>query len=208
MRKAIVIKFVQVLLAALALNSVIFYVAASSMMLRTVRKDMLYTLESIDSILDYEDDLETRVKEMEEIAGLNQSRLTFIAEDGTVLADTGAEEEDMDNHLKREEVAQALREGQGYSTRYSDTLKENMLYVAYRSPESGIVLRIAVPFSGMQEYLPMLLPAAWLLRFWNVWTKRRQNIRLQFDTAAQMGKEEKDEIRKRRAFFEKYGLRI
>ena len=102
MRKAIVIKFVQVLLAALALNSVIFYVAASSMMLRTVRKDMLYTLESIDSILDYEDDLETRVKEMEEIAGLNQSRLTFIAEDGTVLADTGAEEEDMDNHLKRE----------------------------------------------------------------------------------------------------------
>ncbi len=162
MRKAIVIKFVQVLLAALALNSVIFYVAASSMMLRTVRKDMLYTLESIDSILDYEDDLETRVKEMEEIAGLNQSRLTFIAEDGTVLADTGAEEEDMDNHLKREEVAQALREGQGYSTRYSDTLKENMLYVAYRSPESGIVLRIAVPFSGMQEYLPMLLPAAWL----------------------------------------------
>ena len=29
MRKAIVIKFVQVLLAALALNSVIFYVAAS-----------------------------------------------------------------------------------------------------------------------------------------------------------------------------------
>ena len=55
---------------------------------------------------------------------------------------------------------------------------------------------------------PLLLPAAWLLRFWNVWTKRRQNIRLQFDTAAQMGKEEKDEIRKRRAFFEKYGLRI
>ena len=116
MRKAIVIKFVQVLLAALALNSVIFYVAASSMMLRTVRKDMLYTLESIDSILDYEDDLETRVKEMEEIAGLNQSRLTFIAEDGTVLADPGAEEEVMDNHLKREEVARALREGQGYST--------------------------------------------------------------------------------------------
>ena len=55
---------------------------------------------------------------------------------------------------------------------------------------------------------PLLLPAAWLLRFWNVWTKRRQNIRLQFDIAAQMGKEEKDEIRKRRAFFEKYGLHI
>ena len=53
---------------------------------------------------------------------------------------------------------------------------------------------------------PLLLPSACLLRFWNVWTKRRENIRLQFDRAAQMEKEEEDEIRKRRAFFEKYGL--
>ncbi len=162
MRKAILIKFIQVLLAALVLNSVIFYIAAGSMMMRTVRKDMLYTLKSIDCILDYGDDLETRVREMEEISEPNQSRLTFIAADGTVLADTGAKEEDMDNHLEREEVAMALKEGEGYSVRYSETMRETMLYVSYRSPESGIILRIAVPFSGMREYLPMLLPAAWL----------------------------------------------
>ena len=162
MRKAILIKFVQVLLAALVLNSVIFYVASSSMMLRTVRSDMLYTLQSIDCILDYSGKVSDQVREMKDAAGRNESRLTLIASDGTVLADTGAEESEMDNHLEREEVVMAMEEGEGYSTRYSSTVKRTMLYVAYRSPESGIILRLSVPFSGMREYLPMLLPAAWL----------------------------------------------
>lgn len=162
MRKAILIKFVQVLLAALVLNSVIFYVASSSMMLKNARKDMLYTLETIDSILDYHGDLPQQIQRMAEVTGRNQSRLTLIYEDGTVAADTGIDAAVMDNHLEREEVAAAIREGSGYSTRFSNTLNETMLYVAYRSDRPGIILRLAVPFSGMREYLPMLLPAAWL----------------------------------------------
>ncbi|MDO5350258.1 MAG: ATP-binding protein [Lachnospiraceae bacterium] len=162
MRKAILIKFVQVLLAALFLNSVIFYVASSSMMLKNARKDMLYTLETIDSILDYRGDLPQQIQQMSEITGRNQSRLTLIYQDGTVVADTGIDASVMDNHLEREEVAAAIREGSGYSTRFSNTLNETMLYVAYRSDRPGIILRLAVPFSGMREYLPMLLPAAWL----------------------------------------------
>ena len=35
-----------------------------------------------------------------------------------------------------------------------------MLYVACRSEYSDMVLRLAVPYSGIQEYLPMLFPAA------------------------------------------------
>ncbi len=162
MRKAILTKFVQVLLAALLLNSVIFYVASSSMMLKNARKDMLYTLETIDSILDYQGDLPNQIRQMEEITGRNKSRLTLIDGDGTVAADTGIDAAGMDNHLEREEVAAAIRGGSGYSTRFSDTLNETMLYVAYRSEKTGMILRLAVPFSGMREYLPMLLPAAWL----------------------------------------------
>ena len=91
-----------------------------------------------------------------------------------------------------------------------------MMFVYEGNVPFGETFPAAYDFSGLpcdEKCIPMAENAAaaagcLLLRFWNVWTKRRQNIRLQFDIAAQMGKEEKDEIRKRRAFFEKYGLHI
>ena len=57
MRKAILEKFIFVLLAALCINSVIFYIASRNTILDTTRKDMLYTMEMIDRTLDYDGDL-------------------------------------------------------------------------------------------------------------------------------------------------------
>jgi two-component system phosphate regulon sensor histidine kinase PhoR len=37
-----------------------------------------------------------------------------------------------------------------------------MLYVAIRSTESDFILRMAIPYTGMKEYLMLLLPAVWL----------------------------------------------
>ena len=54
MRKAILEKFIFVLLAALCINSVIFYIASRNTILDTTRKDMLYTMEMIDRTLDYD----------------------------------------------------------------------------------------------------------------------------------------------------------
>lgn len=162
MRKAILMKFVQVLLGALCLNSLIFYIAGSSILLKNARHDMLYTLETIDSILDYQGDLSGQLRRLEETVGQNQSRLTLIFQDGTVAADTGADRTEMENHLEREEVAAAIMKGSGYATRFSDTLSQTMLYVAYRSSHRGMILRLGVPFSGIRDYLPMLLPAVWL----------------------------------------------
>ena len=51
MRKAILEKFIFVLLAALCINSVIFYIASRNTILDTTRKDMLYTMEMIDRTL-------------------------------------------------------------------------------------------------------------------------------------------------------------
>ena len=54
MRKAILEKFIFVLLAALCINSVIFYIASRNTILDTTKKDMLYTMEILDQTLDYE----------------------------------------------------------------------------------------------------------------------------------------------------------
>ncbi len=43
MRKALLERFILVLLAALCINSVIFYIASSKMMLKNSKNDMTYT---------------------------------------------------------------------------------------------------------------------------------------------------------------------
>ncbi|ANE48432.1 histidine kinase [Paenibacillus swuensis] len=59
-----------------------------------------------------------------------EARVTFIREDGKVLGDSDNDPTFMDNHGDRLEVIQAKAKGVGSSTRFSATLKKNMLYVA------------------------------------------------------------------------------
>ena len=69
-------------------------------------------------------------------------RLTLIAPDGTVLADTGADASQMENHAARSEIASALETGFGASHRQSATLDEMTFYLAQRL-DDGRVLRLA-----------------------------------------------------------------
>ena len=70
-------------------------------------------------------------------------RLTWITGDGTVLYDTRADGESMENHGDRAEVKQALAQGEGESIRYSSTLLRQTVYCAKRLSD-GTVLRISV----------------------------------------------------------------
>ena len=45
------------------------------------------------------------------------NRITWIDRDGTVLFDSVAKAEDMENHADRDEVQQAMKTGEGESTR-------------------------------------------------------------------------------------------
>lgn len=121
---------------------------------------MLYTLEMLDQTLDYEGDLSQQVQRMEAFTAGNPSRVTLIRTDGTVVSDSDADPSELDNHLSRKEVVQALDKGNGSARRYSYTLKKELLYVAYKSARSDMIIRVSVPYSGATEYLTMLLPAA------------------------------------------------
>ena len=118
MRRALLKKFALVLLAALFLNSLIFYGASSRSILNSTREDMLYILESADSLLEYGGDLNGQVARLELVTDRYDSRLTVIAADGSVAADTEAVAASLDNHLDREEVEAALKGGSGYAIRH------------------------------------------------------------------------------------------
>ena len=69
-------------------------------------------------------------------------RLTLVAADGRVLADTSVAADSMENHADREEIRQALETGAGESARYSATLTEKTLYYA-TALSNGSILRIS-----------------------------------------------------------------
>ena len=69
-------------------------------------------------------------------------RITLIDKDGTVLADTDVNLNLLDNHMDREEIREAIQNGEALSIRYSDTLFRQMIYYA-KNLSDGTVLRIA-----------------------------------------------------------------
>lgn len=67
-----------------------------------------------------------------ELADLTDSRVTFIHLDGMVIGDSERLPKEMDNHANREEIVKAAQGEFGSTIRFSDTIGEDMLYVAHR----------------------------------------------------------------------------
>lgn len=96
-------------------------------------------------------------------------RITWIQADGKVIYDTKAGADSMENHADRQEVKQALAEGEGSSSRYSDTLMEKTSYYA-RLLDDGSVLRVSTTYAtagllvlGMLQPILVVLIAALVL---------------------------------------------
>ena len=71
-----------------------------------------------------------------------KKRITLIDKNGVVLADTSANEDELDNHSDRDEVKEAMKDGSGTSVRYSNTLMEKTIYYAVRL-DNGNILRVS-----------------------------------------------------------------
>jgi len=77
-------------------------------------------------------------------------RVTIIAPDGTVLGESEEPSAQLDNHLTRPEVAQALARGKGSSIRLSNTLNIQMYYLAVivKSGQQTLgIVRVALPLA-------------------------------------------------------------
>jgi two-component system phosphate regulon sensor histidine kinase PhoR len=84
------------------------------------------------------------------------TRITIIASDGVVWADSERNPDLMENHRDRPEVIKALKVGIGKSLRFSTTVKEEMLYVAIplQSKDRLLgVLRVSLFLSDINKLL-------------------------------------------------------
>ena len=91
-------------------------------------------------------------------------RITFIALDGRVLGDSRSDPHGMDSHAGRPEVVQALKDGIGEVTRYSDTVHRELKYVAMRVGPAAAplgVIRVAVTVRSIAERAKPLVQLIW-----------------------------------------------
>ena len=91
----------------------------------------------------------------------SDNRITIINSDGTVAFDSRKNPNEMDNHAEREEITEAFEQGEGISSRYSDTLGTQTLYYAKKMSD-GRVIRISAEVESVNALVldvmkPMVL---------------------------------------------------
>ena len=101
------------------------------------------------------DQIDALCKELGNSAGIN-TRITVILPDGKVVGDTAEDPRHMDNHKDRPEIREAVdsERSLGSSMRYSNTTKEDRMYVAVALRQNGppaAVVRTSIPLTAIQK---------------------------------------------------------
>lgn len=109
------------------------------------------------SLAPYFQSSKTPIEEIDLSSQEKTLRVTWIAEDGTVLYDNDVSKEKMPNHLNRPEIQEAFEKGEGKSVRHSDTLNKNTFYYALLL-ENGTVLRVATDAKSLWSVFLSVAP--------------------------------------------------
>lgn len=91
------------------------------------------------------------------VSELPEMRITYIDSDGKVLFENRKDKDELENHLNREEIKQAIEKGEGTAMRKSETLGNTTYYSAKRLND-GTIIRVSRDsknaFGGFIEILP------------------------------------------------------
>lgn len=171
MARKINLNFMVVIAVAIMLS--VFFTTAVSY--QFFQKEVFAELSSFAEMMEDLDFME----HMENKGAVNpqeELRITWIADDGSVLYDSYMGNDVLDNHMNRPEVAQAMRSGEGTSVRTSQTMGQNIFFYARRA-EDGTVLRIAKQAGSIwnvyRNTLPITALIAILSFLISVWIARQ-----------------------------------
>lgn len=113
-----------------------------------------------------EDDFEQLRNFCRDVGRASETRITIVARNGRVVADSNENPDNMENHDHRPEIISGFQGEKGTSIRFSTTLKETMLYHALpirlqtkstQSEQAGssipYVIRMAIPITSLDHVL-------------------------------------------------------
>jgi len=94
-----------------------------------------------------------------ELGPPTHTRITVILPSGQVIGDSNEIARDMDNHLERPEIQEALAQRVGHAIRFSSTEQRNRIYVAVailNGDKPAAVVRTSVPLTALDDALDIL----------------------------------------------------
>jgi signal transduction histidine kinase len=103
------------------------YYWSKNIYLNQIEKNLSQNIDSLSIALTSFDNLEYVIKTFKSKTAL---RITIIDEKGSVVADSDKDKSQMENHANRYEIIHAKNEGYGKTIRFSNTLNQELLYVA------------------------------------------------------------------------------
>lgn len=160
--------FIAVLALVLMASGLVTYFWFKDIYIAQVKKNLSQNIDTVAMTMKSLDGLDGFVDEYSTLVDL---RITFIALDGLVLAESDDDKHTMDNHKNRPEILD-LQENKtlGTYTRVSDTTKRNHLYAVKKVDIAGdtLYLRMAEDIEDINErfvQLSLSILAIFLLSF-------------------------------------------
>ena len=121
--------------------------ALEALQLRTLADQTLRAAQLVGNVLPWDSQGASFDSRCRAVARATDARITVIALDGTVLCDSEGNSAEMENHLQRSEVRDALRDGSGHSVGASAILGRPFFYSAYLQHDTAgaRIVCLAVP---------------------------------------------------------------
>lgn len=156
MKRKINVRLVLIAILAIVATTISITVAYYSLFQKQIRKDLSISAKLLKDTHYFESvnidtdriDLSTDIEEL---------RVTWIAEDGTVLYDNDTSASDLENHSDRPEIKEAFTKGIGQTVRKSNTMNRNTFYYAVLL-DNNTVLRVAIEVLSMWSVFFTAMP--------------------------------------------------
>ena len=148
-------KFLLIFSALFIVVGGIVYFWTKDFYIEQSKNSLLHNIEIISFDFHELSHLDIVAKEMKQKLNL---RLTVIAADGTVIAESHKDKSTMDNHKYRGEIMQSDKEKFGYKIRHSNTINKDLLYIAkkYKFKNRVIYIRLAKELESIQDKIFLL----------------------------------------------------
>ena len=145
-------KILTLFLALFVVVGAIVYYWSYEFYIDETKEALRQDIELLSLQIDPKTDFDKLAAEIKNSLGL---RMTVIAEDGHIIAESHKDKAKMENHRYRDEIMQALKDGYGYKIRHSKTLDRTLLYVVKKVDfnHTTLYLRLAKEIKGIQTQI-------------------------------------------------------
>lgn len=138
-------------IAALLVASLISFFALKSMIIEDGKERLIQNIELLEPQIIESKNLDALASSIAQKAHL---RVTVVAEDGMVIAESDTDKTKMENHSNRIEIMEAIQNPYGMTIRYSKTLKSDFVYVAKKisKPDGTVYFRLSMSLRSVMEH--------------------------------------------------------